>query len=79
MANPDLERLSGGQLLNLKDRLTPQELEVFASRPYRNCDACHGTGIMGIIIGETEFGVGMMPLPCAECNGTGEILYTTLN
>jgi DnaJ-class molecular chaperone len=73
------ETLSEGRFLDLGSRLTAEEIETLGANPFRTCPECHGEGVIGMLVGMTDFGLAMMPLPCPVCEGEGEVAYITDN
>jgi hypothetical protein len=73
------ERVSEGRFIDLGSRLTAEQIDLFAARPFRQCPECHGDGIIGMALAMTEFGLMVAPLPCPVCEGEGEVAYVTDN
>jgi DnaJ-class molecular chaperone len=71
--------LSGGAWLDLGSRLTEGEINQMAGIMSRTCPDCGGSGILGVVGIIMQEGIGMMPMPCELCEGTGEAFYLCHN
>lgn len=75
------EQLTGGRIIDLGSRLTPEEISGMAARPFRACPQCKGECVIGFAIGVDMVTGGMVvsPIPCDICLGEGEVAYVTDN
>jgi DnaJ-class molecular chaperone len=57
--------------------LSLEDILKIADHPFRLCPTCEGECIAGVGMAMTEEGILMIPLPCPDCGGMGQILYAS--
>lgn len=55
--------------------LSAVDIDKLANHPYRTCPTCEGECIMGVALALTSEGILMIPMPCPDCDGAGQIMY----